>query len=539
MRDRRTWRPVTPHHQTAMRLIDKRVLAGWTALVCVACHTAAAQTPPGAGASDTAARVSDSQATRFTVRVRGGLLAGTTADRPGVRAYLGVPFAAPPVGPLRWRPPEPAAAWQGVRRADHFAPACVQPGPATFGPWTPEFLLRGPVGEDCLYLNVWTAAPPGELPNARPGASGRAARPVLVWVHGGGFSSGSGDVPVYDGAHLASKGLVVVTVNYRVGALGFLAHPALTAESPAHASGNYGLLDQTAALRWVRDNIAAFGGDPNRVTVAGQSAGAASVVLLTASPLTAGLFQRAVVESGPGGLAAMGMASTRAIARPLADAERDGVAFAAATGATSLAALRALPASAFVAAPGAPGAPGIRFGPVVDGHFLPEPVDATVLAGREHDVPTLTGMNADEGSASPAYARSDTAAARALGLSSLHAVLAERARTARTPAYAYYFDRAIPWPEHPEFGAFHTAEVPYVFGTLDALPRPWVAADRQLSDAMMAYWVNFATRGDPNGAGLPAWPVFDPHSAVVMQLGTTRIGVRSAPNSADRAPPSP
>ncbi|GJG86668.1 carboxylic ester hydrolase [Gemmatimonadetes bacterium T265] len=469
-----------------------------------------------------------------TVRTSAGLLTGTASDRAGGRAYLGVPYAAPPVGPLRWRPPQPAPAWPGMRAADHFAPACVQPGPAAFGPWTLEFLLRGPVSEDCLTLNVWTGAGPN-----RNGAG----RPVLVWVHGGGFTGGSGDVPVYDGAALAARGLVVVTLNYRLGALGFLAHPALTAESPEHASGDYGLLDQVAALRWVRDNVAAFGGDPARVTVAGQSAGAASVVLLTASPLARGLFQRAVVESGPGGLAAFGMATTRAITRPLAEAERDGVAFAAALGAAggrapSLAALRALPASAFVAAPGAAGAaapPRIRFGPVVDGRFLPEPVDAVVAAGRQSDVPTLTGINADEGSASPTYGRSDTVRLRDLGLASLHRVLAERARTARTPAYAYLFDRAIPWPEHPEFGAFHTAEVPYVFGTLDALPRPWTAADRRLSATIMAYWVNFVARGDPNGAGLPAWPAFDPRRAAVQELGVERVGPRATPDSTLRA----
>lgn len=482
------------------------------------------------------------QSTSAAVQTRAGRVTGTMTSQSGVRAYLGVPFAAPPVGSARWQPPHRLAAWTGVRAADHFSASCMQPSPAAFGPWTAEFLLRGPVSEDCLYLNVWTAAKPAER------------RPVLVFVHGGGFGSGSGDVPVYDGARLAAKGLVVITINYRVGALGFLAHPELAAESPQHASGNYGLLDQVAALEWVRDNVAAFGGDSRRVTVSGQSAGAISVALLTVSPLARGLLQRAIVESGPGGLAALvGIAGTRGVARPLADAERDGVAFAAAKGATSLAALRALPASEFVRAAG-------RFGPVVDGLFLKDDMATLVAAGRVNDVPMLTGLNADEGSASATYGhtsaeqfkqqaaqrygaradaflaqypatsdeeagRSQKASARDAAVVGVQQMLIERARTAKTAAYAYYFDRAIPWPEHPEFGAFHTSEVPYVFGTLAVLPRPWTDGDRRLSEVMMGYWVNFATRGDPNGPGLPAWPAFDAAKPTVTQLGT-KVGAR-------------
>jgi para-nitrobenzyl esterase len=469
-----------------------------------------------------------------TVRTTAGLVSGMAGSRPGVHAYLGVPYGQAPVGDLRWRAPRPAEHWRGVRAADRFAPSCIQ-GPNTpFGPWTSEFLLLGPVSEDCLYLNVWTAARPGEH------------RPVLVYVYGGGFSSGSGDVPVYDGAPLAEKGLVVVNMNYRVGALGFLAHPELTKESGA--SGNYGLLDQVAALRWVHDNIAAFGGDPRRVMLAGQSAGAISVFLHTVSPMSKGLFQRAAIESGPGGLAAFGLGSTRAAARPLADAEKDGAAFAEKVGARTLAELRALPATKFI---------GVgRFGPVVDGRFLAAPPADVVARGKQNDVPTITGLNADEGSASPGYgkATADTyrkqvaqrfgdradevlaaypattdeearhaaiESVRDAGVVGLERMLAERARTARTPAFAYYFDRAIPWPEHPEFGAFHTAEVPYVFGTLDVLRRPWTDVDRKLSATLMSYWVNFAASGNPNGAGVPPWPAFDPAHPAVLRLGET------------------
>jgi Carboxylesterase type B len=474
------------------------------------------------------------------VQTRAGLISGTTTSSAKVRAYLGVPFAAAPVGEGRWRPPRPLAAWSGTRAADHFSSSCMQASPAAFGPWTLEFLLRGPVSEDCLYLNVWTAAKPTDR------------RPVLVYIYGGGFSSGSGDVPVYEGTHLAEKGLVVITVNYRVGPLGFLAHPSLTAESPQHASGNYGLLDQVAALEWVRDNIAAFGGDPARVTIAGQSAGAMSVALLTVSPLAKGLFQRAIVESGPGGLAAMGVAGARGMARPLADAERDGEAFATAKKATSIAALRALPVSEFVRAPG-------RFGPDVDGYFLLDDMASLVAAGKVNDVPMLTGLNADEGSASATYGKmtaeqfrqqstqryadranaflarypassdddarkSQIASAREAGIAGVQQLLTERARTARTPSFAYYFNRAIPWPDRPEFGAFHTSEVPYVFGTLDVLPRPWTDFDRRLSEVVMGYWVNFATRGDPNGPDLQKWPAFEPGKPSFMELGL-KVGV--------------
>jgi len=463
----------------------RAVLGTWWLLLTVAC----------AGRAPSAAVPRADAPVRTTL----GTLTGTSTPRRGVRAYLGVPFAAPPVGDLRWRAPRPAAAWSGVRAADHFSPACMQAAPAAFGPWTLEFLLRGPVSEDCLYLNVWTAAAPNER------------RPVLVYVYGGGFSSGSGDVPVYDGAALAEKGLVVLTINYRVGAFGFLAHPALSAESADHASGNYGLLDQIAALEWVRDNVAAFGGDPRRVTIAGQSAGAMSVFLLTASPRAKGLFHRAIIESGPGALASFGVATSRDVARPLADAEREGAAFAEGKGARTAAELRALSASTVLAPPGRPA----RFGPVVDGALLRD----GFAPGAGGDVPTIAGMNADEGSFAPSYAASDKSPAREAGLAALRAVLAERAATAHAPAFMYYFDRAIPWPERPEFGAFHTAEVPYVFGTLDALPRPWTDVDRRLSATMMGYWVNFAARGDPNGAGLPAWPAFDPRDPKVMELG--------------------
>ena len=487
---------------------------------------------PAIGAARRSQTIPGQTPTTPVVHTKLGDVSGTAAKLPGVSAYLGIPYAAPPVGDLRWRAPRPAAAWKGTRAADHFSPSCIQ-GPNTpFGPWTSEFLLLGPTSEDCLYLNVWTGARAG------------AKRPVLVYVYGGGFNSGSGDVPVYEGSRLAEKGLVVVNMNYRVGSLGFLAHPELTKESGA--SGNYGLLDQIAALHWVHDNIAAFGGDPSRVTVAGQSAGAISVFLLTASPMAKGLFHRAVIESGPGGLSAMGVGSTSGTARPRETAEKDGVAYAERLGAHSLAELRALPASKLVG--------GGRFGAVIDGRLLVEDPAQTFANKRQNDVPTITGLNADEGSASATYGkvtadayrkqieqrfgdraaqvlatypagtddeahRSQIESARDIGVVGVQRMLSERAKTARTPAFAYYFDRAIPWRERPEFGAFHTSEVPYVFGTLDVLQRPWTDADRALSQAMMSYWANFAATGDPNGPGLPKWPSFSQDRPTLMRLG--------------------
>jgi para-nitrobenzyl esterase len=475
-----------------------------------------------------------------TVTVSGGQLTGVAGRDASVRVFKGIPYAAPPVGPLRWKAPEPASPWTGVRAADRFAPACMQTVAGARLPWTEEFMHQGAVDEDCLYLNVWTTAPRG------------ARRPVFVYLYGGGFNEGSGSVAIYDGEALAKKGLVVVTLNYRVGVFGFLVHPDLAAESPRAASGNYGLLDQVAALQWLQRNVAAFGGDPANITIAGQSAGAMSVYLLTASPRTRGLFHRAVVQSGPGALASSGAVSARSLARARTPAAEAGVAFAKAQGTTSLAALRERPASALLAQ--MTGAPPMRFGPVLDGWLLTDDIDAVYAKGWQQDVPLLTGMNADEGSASASYGATTVAAfrdqartrygdraeqflavypaandadagraqvrsARDGALVALQQLAADRAATAKTPAYLYYFDRAIPWPEHPRYGAFHTGEVPYVFANLARLKRPWAPVDRRLADLVSSYWVRFATSGNPNGPGLPRWPVFTAAAPQVMVLG--------------------
>ena len=309
------------------------------------------------------------------VHTLSGNLSGAQGKLSSVVSFKGIPFAAPPIEELRWKPPAPVQTWKGVRNATDFGAACMQRTHGDFLPWTAEFLTHNRVSEDCLYLNVWT-----------PRLSATAKLPVVVFIHGGGFSEGSGDVPIYDGERLASTGLVMVTVNYRLGVFGFLAHPELTAESDRHSSGNYALLDQIAALRWIKANIAGFGGDPHRVTIWGQSAGAFSVAALIASPLASGLFERAIADSGIG-IAGLPMSNLKA-------AEESGVKFAAAHHSASLKELRALPAEDLL--------PGLQerslgFSPIVDGWVLPDTPLALSSRGADNDVPVITGYQANDG----------------------------------------------------------------------------------------------------------------------------------------------
>jgi para-nitrobenzyl esterase len=452
------------------------------------------------------------------VKVEGGLVSGAPGTDPSIIAFKGIPFAAPPVGDLRWRAPKPVVAWQGVRTADKFSASCIQNVVQERKPWTYEFMTHGAISEDCLYLNVWTAA-----------KSAAEKRPVYVYLYGGGFSEGSAAVPVYDGEGLAKKGLVVVTINYRVGVLGYLAHPELTKESDHQASGNYGLLDQIAALRWVRENIAHFGGDENRVTVAGQSAGGMSVHDLTTSPLAKGLFQRAIVESGGSNIDRGGPGT----ARTLAQAEEDGRKFAESKGASSINSIKELRAMSWQKVTEA--SPGLRYAPIVDGYSLPGPVRML------NDVVTLTGANVDElggfgpptpmtaekfrnqarqryGAAADEFLKlypadtdeaarmSQTRSARDQALVSMYLWARERSKTARTKVYEYLWDHALPGPDAERFGAFHSSEVPYVMNTLNMSDRPFTDADRRIAAMMSSYWANFAATGDPNGKGLAAWP---------------------------------
>ena len=459
----------------------------------------------------------------LVVRIDSGTLAGVHDAATGVNEFLGIPYAAPPLGALRWKPPQPAAAWTGVRAADHFGPRCMQL--PLFG----DMVFRSDgMSEDCLYLNVW----------APSGSKGKKL-PVLVYFYGGGFVGGDGSEYRYDGASLARRGIVTVTVNYRLGVFGFLALPALADESQHHATGNYGLLDQVAALRWVHRNIAAFGGDPDEVTIGGESAGSMAVSALMASPLSQGLFQRAIGESG----AVLGNLTPR----PRALAEQHGEAFERHVGARSLAQLRAIPASTLLAATAGKDVAG--FGPDIDGWFLPRPPGAIYEAGDQAHIPLLVGSNSQEGSwtnlladkaPTPANYRAAVEklfgkhAAEALQLypgndetevkASGTALAGDRfiafstwrwmhlqRKTGEAPVYYYYFTKARPAMRDgsagPDPGAVHSGEIEYALGNL-ATNRvyAWTGADYKVSATMEGYFANFIRTGDPNGPGLPRWP---------------------------------
>jgi para-nitrobenzyl esterase len=475
------------------------------------------------------------------IKTQSGQVSGLAGTDPSIRAFKGIPFAAPPVGELRWRAPQPPAPWRGVRAANKFGASCIQNIVPERKPWTYEFMTHNEISEDCLTLNVWTGA-----------KSSSERHPVFFYIYGGAFSEGSGAVPVYDGEGLAKKGLVVVTANYRVGVLGFLAHPDLAKESDAKVSGNYGQLDQIAALRWVQANIAAFGGDPGRVTIAGQSAGGMSVHNLIASPLAKGLFHRAIVQSGGSSVGGGGLSLG---ARTLTDAEADGRKFAESKGAHSIADLRAMGWQKLMEADSnESGMPMLRFAPIVDGYFLPASAREIVAQGKQNDVPVLTGTNAGElggimtpqgpitaesfvkrvqqqyGSLAdeflklyPATTDQEAAAAQAKSsrdqaLVSLYLWARERAKTAKTKAFVYLWDHAMPGPDAEKFGAFHSSEVAYVLNTLYMSDRPFTEADRKIAGMMSSYWANFATAGDPNGKSMPQWnPVGD--RPEIMEVG--------------------
>ena len=475
------------------------------------------------------------------IRTQSGLVSGVALSH-GLEVFKGIPFAAPPVGKLRWQPPQPPAAWQGVRKAGSFGAPCMQSAsPERLGPWTRVFLSKMQPSEDCLYLNGWITA-------KRP----KTLLPVMVWIYGGGFTSGAGSVEIYDGAGLARKGVVVVSANYRVGAFGFFAYPGLTAESPHHSSGNYGLLDQIAALRWVQRNIAAFGGDPHQVTIFGQSAGAGSVWLLMQSPLARGLFERAIIMSGPAVIPAKMITGERS----LAAAEKQGQEVASRLGAQSLDQLRALPAEKIIRDSGrARWAPiedgwGIRAGwhpeqevPVINGMVAEDigigyygngPAPAVTLKDYHKTMQEICGAEATE--CQKLYpAGNDQQAAAAI-----RSALQDRARvslykwgvrqTSLSPrVYTYYFNQRIPWPQHPDYGVFHSSELPYVFDNLHLLDRPWQSADRRVEDATSSYWTDFAKTGNPNGEGLPEWPLVNVGNLTTMQLAARMEPIPLAP----------
>jgi para-nitrobenzyl esterase len=474
------------------------------------------------------------------VSIEGGLIAGKAVAGGEAMLFAGIPYAAPPVGGLRWKATQPPSSWTGVRPATDFGPGCMQPrATADRLPWTMEYLHQGRIDEDCLYLNVWIPARAAGQP-----------MPVVVFIHGGGFVEGSGGVPVYDGAAMARQGVVFVTINYRLGVFGHLAHPALTQE--AGASGNYAFHDQLAALRWVKANIDRFGGDAANVTVMGQSAGANAILVLNASPLAKGLYAKAIMESAPGTtITNYGIRPAEVVGMPLAEAEQKGEAWAKQAGLASLAELRAAPADKVLqlSSPNPP----VR-GAVIDGRLLPDRISTIMAKGQHNDVAILAGTVRDErGSEADygtwsraqledyarraypnnrdvflrAYPAADDASAR----EQQKAVLRDerrfalnwlanlRASTGTAGSYLYFFDRPTPWPAQPRFGAFHSSELPYVLGNQAMLDRPWEPLDRSLSATMQAYWVNFARTGNPNGPELPEWQPFGAANRRMIWLG--------------------
>jgi para-nitrobenzyl esterase len=488
------------------------------------------------------------------VKIANGAIESTVPPKDGVRTFKGIPFGQPPVGELRWREPQPVKNWKGVRNADQFGPRCMQRTTPGADYW---FRSNG-MSEDCLYLNVWT-----------PARSGGERLPVLVYIFGGGFQNGDGSEPRYDGESMARRGMVAVTVNYRTNIFGFFSHPELTRESPQRASGNYGLLDQAAALRWVRQNIAAFGGDPMRVTIAGESAGSLSVSALMASPLSRNLIAGAIGESGA-------LISTLP-PRALAETEKDGLHFGEAAGAPTLAALRALNAEKIQeilarqaesrapggrGGPGAAGVPRLRYSPNLDGYFLPKTLPEVFEAGEQSRIPLLAGSNSEEagarsilGQGEPTVASfteavrklygesagrvlevytpktpdevlqaaTDLASARFISLGTWKWTELQM-RTGGKPVYRYLYARPRPpylgmpgqpppasqtGPPGPR-GAAHSAEIQYAMGNLGLDPRyAWEPDDRKVSATIQGYFVNFIKTGNPNGSGLPDWPAYD------------------------------
>lgn len=478
-----------------------------------------------------------------TIKIEGGRISGIKSAESDVVAYKGIPFAAPPVGDLRWKAPQPVVPWEGVKKCDAFGASPMQAKPVSFMVYTPEFLIpEKPISEDCLYLNVWTNAHKGEK------------RPVFLWIYGGGFSSGGTAVPIYDGEAMAKKGVIFVSANYRVGVFGFLAHPELTKESPNNASGNYGLMDQIAALKWIKKNIAAFGGDPNNVTVDGQSAGSMSVNCLVASPQAHGLFNHAIAESG-----SLMVNNPLLPSNNLASAEEQGVKFMQSAKAQSIADLRKMPAEELLKIQG-------RFSPITDGYVLPQPVWQIFAEGKQNNVPVITGWNADESfvmstknkddyvaSIKKQYGtdadsilkyypgNTDAEAARSQVKMSRDQIFAMsgykwitlQSQQGKAPVYAYNFNRKLPaTPEYAKWGAFHTGEVAYVMDNLKFLNRPWEPADQPLATLMSSYWINFIKTGNPNGAGLPQWPQYNNNSQQIMAFDV-QSGKQTLPDAGE------
>lgn len=478
------------------------------------------------------------------IKTEAGLISGTTNKEGDIRVFKGIPFAAPPVGALRWKSPQPVTSWKDVRACTNFGASPMQGAPAPFSMWSEEFLIpKEPIGEDCLYLNVWTGA-----------KSETDKRPVLVWIYGGGFASGGSAVPIYDGEAMAKKGIVFVSINYRVGVFGFFAHPELTKESGNNASGNYGLMDQVAGLKWVHKNISAFGGDPNNVTIAGQSAGSMSVNCMVATPLAKGLFNKAIAQSGASFVSGMLRGNTT-----LQQAEQEGERIAKSLNAATLKDLRNVSADELLKK-----GQGLR-GPIVDGYVLPEPIAKIFASQKDNKITLMTGWNEDEGlmfgpvKKAPDYikeinqtygsdaqtvlkyypAGTDEEAAQSqlhlsrdviFGVQNYTWANVHASRGANT--YVYRFTRKVPGTgEYAKYGAFHTGEVPYAYDNLKFVNRPWLPVDHELASKMSSYWTNFIANGNPNGRALPNWPLYNTSDKQVLLLGD-RVTASPMPGAA-------
>ena len=461
-------------------------------------------------------------AQNIIIQTSKGSIEGTFNSETKVAKYLGIPFAKPPVGDLRWKAPAPLEPWTGIKAVKAFGPSPMQGKPVPFAFWPSEYLIpESPISEDCLYLNVWAPR------------TNKAKKAVLVYIYGGGFRSGGTACPIYDGENMAQKDIVFVSINYRVGIFGFLAHPELSSEAPYGASGNYALLDMIAGLKWVKENIASFGGDPNQITIAGQSAGAFAVNFLCASPLAKGLFQGAIAESG-----ASMLPSPLRPAITKAQAENNGLEWATKLGAKSLAELRTMSADAIQKAGG-------NASPYSDGYVLPLTMQDIYAKGLQNDVPILVGWNSEDRlsmkAAEPEVFKAtldkhfgvrgqelfnfygpsgslDLGRDESFGIQ-VHTWAKTQNDKGKAPVYMYQFRRAIPgYDESTRFGAFHTGEVPYAYANLHTVNRPFEAVDKVLSQKMSSYWVNFTKTGNPNGAGLEVWPTFKNNTQQVQIL---------------------
>ncbi|RVU25977.1 carboxylesterase family protein [Sandaracinomonas limnophila] len=466
----------------------------------------------------------------IVVKTDKGKVKGFTKDN--LQIFLGIPFAKPPVGDLRWKAPQAMDPWKGIKECTQFSASPFQNAPAPFAFWSSEFLIpKSPISEDCLYLNVWTKAKV-QKPKA-----------VLVYIYGGGFRSGGTACPIYDGSNMAKEDVVFVSLNYRVGVFGFMAHPELSKESSSASSGNYAILDLIEGLKWVKNNIHAFGGDPNQVTIAGQSAGASAVSILCASPLAKGLFKNAVLESGALSLV---MSNPAQANEAKEKAEAAGLKLAERLGVASLAELRNKSAEEIQKTNLG------QAGPYADGYIIPVDITGAYLAGKQNDVNLLIGWNKDDrlspralpadkyieqiktrfkdkadevlqlypattdaiaSESQTAMSRNEFFGSKQYGLAKLQEA------KGKGKIYMYRFCRDVPgFTPETQFGAFHTGDVPYFYNNLHTVNRPFEAADQQLAKSMSQYLLNFTKTGNPSGKGLTTWPAYDQKDKKIMVL---------------------